>query len=243
LLRFLESHEITPLGEPAPVNVNVRIIAATNRDLEVLVREGRFREDLFYRLNVVRLNVPPLRERREEIPPLVHHFVGRIASEFSKGRVRVADDTMEYLVLYPWPGNVRQLQNEVRRMVALAETDDVLTPAALSAEIRPASPPVMRETPSGTEFAVPLTDKLASTLARIECEMIQAALRTHHGRVEAAAKALASRSNSPQSSSANPVVRSAATNAQDSRCLVDEQAAHVSFCSGLGSHGNRDRQK
>src|SRR6185436_13124896 len=101
-------------------NVDVRIIAATNRDLEQLVREGRFREDLFYRLNVIRLNIPPLRERRDEIPALVHHLVARAASEFSKGHVRVAEEAMEHLLLYSWPGNVRQLQNELRRMVALA---------------------------------------------------------------------------------------------------------------------------
>src|SRR5262249_10101773 len=101
LLRFLESGEINPLGEPSPFNVNVRILAATNRDLEELVQEGRFREDLFYRLNVVRLAIPPLRERRDEIPALVHHLTARAASEFGKGRVRVAEDTMEHLLLYP----------------------------------------------------------------------------------------------------------------------------------------------
>jgi len=188
LLRFLESGEINPLGEPSPFNVNVRILAATNRDLEELVQEGRFREDLFYRLNVVRLAIPPLRERRDEIPALVHHLTARAASEFGKGRVRVAEDTMEHLLLYSWPGNVRQLQNELRRMVALADNDSVLTPDVLSTEIRRAT--TLRHHANGTEIAVPLTDKLTPTISRIEREMIRLALRTHHGRVEAAARAL-----------------------------------------------------
>ena len=123
LLRFLETHEIHPLGEPQPVNVDVRVIAATNANLEQLVAEGRFREDLFYRLNVVRLKLPPLRERRDEIPPLVDHYLRKYGDEQKKGRLTLSDETLEYLLLYSWPGNVRQLANEVRRMVALAEPD------------------------------------------------------------------------------------------------------------------------
>jgi DNA-binding NtrC family response regulator len=189
LLRFLESGEICPLGEPSPFTVDVRIVAATNSNVEQLVHEGRFREDLFYRLNVIRLTIPPLRERRDEIPALVHHFVARAAAEFSKGRVRLAEETMEHLLLYPWPGNVRQLQNELRRMTALAETDALLTPAALAPEIRKTGK-LAPLTVAGQELAVPLNEKLMPTLARIEGEMIKVALRTHHGRVDAAAKAL-----------------------------------------------------
>jgi DNA-binding NtrC family response regulator/tetratricopeptide (TPR) repeat protein len=189
LLRFLESGEINPLGEPGPLTVNVRIIAATNANLEELVHAGRFREDLFYRLNVVRLTIPPLRERRDEIPALVHHFVQRAATEFSKGRVRVAEETMEHLLLYPWPGNVRQLQNELRRLVALAEPDTVLEPDALSQQIRRGIPKAARAVGAG-EIAVPLNDKLQPTISKIEREMIRVALRAHQGRVDAAAKAL-----------------------------------------------------
>jgi DNA-binding NtrC family response regulator len=189
LLRFLESGEICPLGEPSPFTVDVRIIAATNSNLEQLVQDGRFREDLFYRLNVIRLAIPPLRERRDEVPPLVHHFVARAATEFSKGRLRVAEETMEHLLLYPWPGNIRQLNNELRRMVALAEIDSVLTPSSLSLQVLRATP---KGTPrsAGEELAVPLHDKLMPTLSRIEREMIRVALHANHGRLEAAAKAL-----------------------------------------------------
>jgi DNA-binding NtrC family response regulator/tetratricopeptide (TPR) repeat protein len=190
LLRFLESGEICPLGEPSPFIVNVRVIAATNSNLEQLVQDGRFREDLFYRLNVIRLAIPPLRERRDEVPALVHHFVARAAAEFSKGRLRVAEETMEHLLLYPWPGNIRQLNNELRRMVALAEVDAVLTPASLSLQVLRAAPKPAPASAAGQELAVALQDKLMPTLSRIEREMIRMALGTHRGRLEAAAKAL-----------------------------------------------------
>jgi DNA-binding NtrC family response regulator/tetratricopeptide (TPR) repeat protein len=185
LLRFLESCEICPLGETTPFTVDVRVIAATNAKLEQAVKSGRFREDLFYRLHIVPLQVPPLRERRDEIPALVNHFVMRAAAEYHKGQIRIAENTMEQLLLFPWPGNVRQLQNELRRMVALAEPDAVLTPRALSPEIA-----VMRAEPAAASAASARAEKLSPTLARIEREMIKAALRDHHGKMEETAKAL-----------------------------------------------------
>src|SRR4029078_764998 len=136
LLRFLETHEIHPLGEPHPVTVDVRVIAATNARPEKLLAEGRFREDLFYRLNVVRLKLPPLRERREEIPPLIDHYLRTTTEEQQKGRLTLDDETLEYLMLYPWPGNVRQLMNEIRRIVAYADANSTITPALLSPEIQ-----------------------------------------------------------------------------------------------------------
>ena len=188
LLRFLESGEISPLGE-APLTVDVRIIAATNSDLELLVRENRFREDLFYRLNVVRLRIPPLRERRDEIPGLVNYFLRRAAAEFHKGQVRLAEETMEHMLFYRWPGNIRQLQNEIRRMVALADKDAVLMPSTLSEDIARARRPI-EQSFDGSEVVVPLHQKLLPAISRIEREMIKAALHEHRGRVEAAARAL-----------------------------------------------------
>ena len=135
LLRFLESREIQPLGEISPILVDVRVIAATNANLEELVDNGRFREDLYYRLNIIRLAIPPLRDRRDEIPALAHHFATKAAAEFKKGRIRIAEETIEHLILYEWPGNIRQLQNEIRRMVALADDDSILTPSKLSAQV------------------------------------------------------------------------------------------------------------
>ena len=170
---------------------NVRVIAGTNQNLAQLVREGRFRDDLFYRLNVG-LHIPPLRERREEIPKLTEHFLDRFAREFNKGRLRLADETMEYLVLYAWPGNVRQLQSEVRRLAALAETGAVLMPEHLHADIvasrrtRPASERELEP----TELVVCMDQPLAAATEHLERAMIQHAMRVCHGRVEQVAKIL-----------------------------------------------------
>jgi transcriptional regulator with PAS, ATPase and Fis domain len=190
LLRFLESGEIAPLGETGPVTIDVRIVAATNTNLEDAVRAGRFREDLFYRLNVVRLSLRPLRERRDEIPNFVNHFVVRAADEFKKGHLTVAEDTMERLLLYRWPGNVRQLYNELRRIVALAEPNSIITPDAIDDEILGALPIFHRPGVNGSELSISLRAKLLPTLARIECEMIKAALKEHGGKVNVVAKAL-----------------------------------------------------
>ena len=189
LLRFLESGEISPLGDPATSIVNVRIVAATNRNLAELVQQGRFREDLFYRLNVVRLNIKPLRERRDEIPAFVNHFATHAAQEFGKGYIQVAEETLERLLLYRWPGNVRQLQNELRRMVALVEPGATLEPDMIAEEIL-AALPLLRPLKRPQEITVPLHDKLPAAVARIEREMIKSALREHQGRVDEVAKAL-----------------------------------------------------
>ena len=191
LLRFLETHEIHPLSEPHPVKVDVRVIAATNASVEQLIAGGRFREDLFYRLNVVRLAIPPLRERREEIPPLVHHYVRKYADEQRKGRISVTDETLEYLLLFSWPGNVRQLANEIRRMIALAEPDAALTPALLSPEIqasrRTVAVPTLTADP---EVRVSLDQPLPVAVEKLEQLMVRRALDRTHGRVEEASKLL-----------------------------------------------------
>jgi DNA-binding NtrC family response regulator/tetratricopeptide (TPR) repeat protein len=189
LLRFLESSEICPIGEATPFRVNVRVVAATNSNVEQLVKDGRFREDLYYRLNVIRLRIPPLRERRDEIPALVGHFVAQSAAEFKKGDIRASEDVMEHLLLYRWPGNVRQLQNEIRRMVALAEPNSVLASRHLSEEVfnaRLAPRPIDDE----LEMVVPLKNKLVPTVSKIEHEMIRLALRDHRSNLDAAARAL-----------------------------------------------------
>jgi DNA-binding NtrC family response regulator len=189
-LRFLESGEINPLGETSPFTIDVRIVAATNANLEHLVEAGKFREDLYYRLNVVSIAVPPLRERRDEIPSLVHHFVAKAAAEFGKGRIRVAEETLEHLQLFAWPGNIRQLQNELRRMVALADVDAVLRPSALAAPIRHQEPTSVAIPQTTKQVSVALSEKLPPAISRIEREMIQAALHANSGRAEATAKAL-----------------------------------------------------
>jgi DNA-binding NtrC family response regulator len=192
LLRFLESGEIHPLGEPRPLAVDVRVVAATNANLEQLVEEGRFREDLFYRLNVVRLHVPPLRERREEIPPLVQHYLDLCSRESHKAGIRLADETMEYLILFKWPGNIRQLANEIRRMVALAESNAVLMPEHLSHEIAASrrTIPASERFIAPTEFVVRMDQPMSAAMEHLERSMIQYALKLSGGRVEDAAERL-----------------------------------------------------
>jgi DNA-binding NtrC family response regulator len=190
LLRFLETHEVHGLGEAQPVKVDVRVIAATNADLEALVAEGRFREDLFYRLNVVRLRVPALRERREEIPPLAEHYLRKAAEEQNKGRLTLDDETLEYLVLYSWPGNVRQLVNEVSRIAAYADADSTVTPALLSPEIRASRRTVRVQPGAEPEISIRLDQPLNDAIEMIERMMVLRALERAHGNYENAAKLL-----------------------------------------------------
>jgi two-component system response regulator AtoC len=125
LLRVLQEEEVRPLGESKARPVNVRVIAATARDLDAEVEAGRFRDDLFYRLNVVRLAVPPLRERPKDIPLLVDHFFAHFRDTLGKPLQSVSDDALERLVAYPWPGNIRELENVVERAVILASGDRI----------------------------------------------------------------------------------------------------------------------
>jgi formate hydrogenlyase transcriptional activator len=120
LLRVLQEQEFEPVGSSKTMRVDVRIIAATNRDLEAEARAGRFRSDLFFRLNVVPLKVPPLRERAADIPLLVAFFLSRFATKFGRRIERVERDTMDRLVGYGWPGNIRELQNVIERAVVLS---------------------------------------------------------------------------------------------------------------------------
>jgi DNA-binding NtrC family response regulator len=192
LLRFLESGEVHPIGETHPVRVDVRVIAATNANLDTLVSEGRFREDLFYRLNIVRLHLPPLRERRMEIPALAHHYVQKYAQEYMKGDLRLAEETMEYLVLYRWPGNIRQLANEMRRMAALCETGAVLMPEHLSPEIAASrrTIPASERTLDPNEVVVRLDQPLAAATEHLERAIIPYALKQCGGRMEETAAML-----------------------------------------------------
>jgi hydrogenase-4 transcriptional activator len=192
LLRFLESGEILPLGETKPQVVDVRIVAATNANLDQAVADGRFREDLFYRLNVIRINIPPLRERREEVPALVEYFLDKFGRELQKPMLRVADETLEYLVLYRWPGNVRQLANEIRRMVAMAEPGAVLMPAHLSDDIAASRRTVPAHTSPRlfNEVITRIDQPLSAAVEHIERAAIQRALSMTDGRLDEAAKML-----------------------------------------------------
>lgn len=192
LLRFLESNEVHPIGETQPVRVDVRVIAATNANLDALVAEGRFREDLFYRLNIVRLHLPALRERRVEIPALANHYLQKYAVEYGKNDLRLAEETMEYLVLYGWPGNVRQLANEMRRAAALCETGAVVMPEHLSPEIAATrrTIPASERTLEPTEVVVRLDQPLAAATEHLERTMVQYALKKCGGHMEETAALL-----------------------------------------------------
>jgi transcriptional regulator with GAF, ATPase, and Fis domain len=124
LLRVLQEREFERVGGRERIQVDVRVIAATNRNLTVAVADGTFRQDLFYRLNVFPIEVPPLRNRREDIPVLVEHFIGRCARKVGKAVRRVSKRTLDHLQSYPWPGNVRELQNVIERSVIVSDTDE-----------------------------------------------------------------------------------------------------------------------
>src|SRR5438093_1371681 len=162
-LRAVEQREVTPLGASRPVPVDVRIVAATNRNLDAEIRAGRFRTDLFYRLNVVHVELPPLRDRPEDVPLLVDHFVQRFSREYRVAPKRVVAEAMERLRTHPWPGNVRELQNAIERAFALSLADTITLddlPPALTG-------------PARTE---PLGDEVP-TLEEAERRLFAAALR------------------------------------------------------------------
>jgi DNA-binding NtrC family response regulator/tetratricopeptide (TPR) repeat protein len=189
LLRFLESGEVQPLGAVRAAKADVRIIAASNANLESGLEQGTFREDLFYRLNIIRFRIPPLRERREEILPLVNHFLRRFCEEYAKTSISVSERAAECLLLYRWPGNVRQLANELRRLVALADNGFVIQPEQLSPDILAGfrNPAPLR---SDKEVSVSLNQSIETAVEQLERSMLRHALANSGWRVDQAAKAL-----------------------------------------------------
>jgi two-component system response regulator HydG len=126
LLRAIQERRIKPVGGNEEVEVDIRLVCATNRDLPKLVREGRFREDLYYRINVVQISLPPLRDRREDVPELAEYFLARFAARTARSAPRLTDEALEVLVRHPWPGNVRELENVMQRAVQFC-TDGLVT--------------------------------------------------------------------------------------------------------------------
>ena len=185
LLRFLEQGEVLPVGDTRPQRVDVRVVAATNVDLESRVSEGKFREDLFYRLSVIHMHVPPLRERREEIPHLSTFFLREACDRLGKPGVRLNAETLDLFDTFPWPGNVRQLRNEVQRAVAMAPPAGLITPDLLSAAFGNRGLRVDTNSPSRHRQPT-----LAAAVEKIEREMIQAALQRASGNISESARLL-----------------------------------------------------
>ena len=156
LLHVLQDREFTKLGSNRTVTVDVRIIAATNRELEAMIRAGQFREDLYYRLQVIEIHVPPLRERRDEILPLVEFFLMRYAARYGRPAARPSARLRDAFVQYPWPGNVRELENVIKRFVILQDENMVLNELQRqrSAEL-PLAPPLPVQAPMPVYAAPP----------------------------------------------------------------------------------------
>jgi DNA-binding NtrC family response regulator len=184
LLRFLEQGEVLPVGDTRPQRVDVRVVAATNADLEQRVAQGNFREDLFYRLSVIRIHVPPLRERREEIPHLATFFVREASERLSKPGVRLSQETLDLFDAFDWPGNVRQLRNEIQRAVAMAMPGGVVTPELLT----PALAATME--PPETIRSRSRRKSLASAVEELERDMIENALGRAAGNISETARSL-----------------------------------------------------
>ena len=180
LLRVLQEGEIKPLGSNKTIKVDVRVIAATNKDLQAEVKAGRFREDLFYRLSVFPIELPPLRDRREDIPELVHFFIRKYAARIGKRIRGMADATLAKLMQADFPGNIRELENEIERMITLADDNTLLTDELLSARFRQ---PV-------THFTLSDRTNLKEAISALEQTMIARALEQTSGNILRAADSL-----------------------------------------------------
>jgi transcriptional regulator with PAS, ATPase and Fis domain len=172
LLRVLEDRKICRVGGNTLIPVDFRLIAATNRDLEAMVADGRFREDLYYRLNVFSITVPPLRERREDIPLLAEHFLRKFAHSMNKAVTGIQQDALNRLVAFDWPGNVRELQNAMERAVLVCA----------GKEIQPGDLPF--------HTARPEEPSANKTLASMEKDHIKRVLEETHGNISQAARLL-----------------------------------------------------
>ncbi len=193
LLRVLQEKEFERLGGTETIRANIRLIAATNRDLEKMVREGKFREDLYYRLNVVPIFLPPLRERKEDIPLLVKRFLEIAAEENGKKVTYISDEAMEYLMNYGWPGNVREFENAITRAVILCK-GDTITPDLFPIPGNKAQPVLQNFNPpdplSSLEDEEEPSVSLPDRVEKIEKKMIQEVLEKTRGSQRQAAKQL-----------------------------------------------------
>jgi DNA-binding NtrC family response regulator len=192
LLRFLEQGEIMPVGDTRPQRIDVRVLAATNADLEQRVGEGRFREDLYYRLSVIRIRVPPLRERRDEIPHLAMFFLRETSERLAKPDIELSPAVLSVFSEYLWPGNVRQLRNEIQRAVALSAPGGTISLDHLSPELAHITDPHMPAAAAapGSRNAALSAPSLAAAVERVERELIQSTLDRTQGNISETARVL-----------------------------------------------------
>jgi transcriptional regulator with PAS, ATPase and Fis domain len=196
LLRVLQEGTFIPVGGTAVREVDVRVIAATHKDLGEMVKKGEFREDLFYRINVIRIQVPPLRERRDDLPILIDHFMKKHRREGQRARA-LANDALAVLQAYHWPGNIRELENEIERLLVLGGDQDVLPGDLISSRIRDAVSPTSGAAFSqGAKSNLVLAGKLNDAVEALEKEMISQGLaRTRHNKSRLSRELGISRSN------------------------------------------------
>jgi DNA-binding NtrC family response regulator len=183
LLRVLQERRFERVGGTEPVEVDVRVIAATHRDLEAMIKDGKFRDDLYYRLNVIRIELPPLRDRPEDIRLLAIHFCQKFARP-GQPPAEISPEAMEVLLKCPWPGNVRQLENAIERACVTAR-DGVIRPANLPADVSRRSDV---KHPFQVDLSRTLPDQLAELTAAFEERYIRKALRRTRGHVGKCAK-------------------------------------------------------
>ncbi|HUU33704.1 MAG TPA: sigma 54-interacting transcriptional regulator [Vicinamibacterales bacterium] len=192
LLRFLEESEILPVGATKPQQVDVRVLAATNADLEQRVSEGKFREDLYYRLSVIRIHIPPLRQRSDEIPHMATFFLREAADRLAKPDVRLSPEVLSLFATYWWPGNVRQLRNEVQRAVALAAPGSTVIPEHLSPDLTTEAPTTQNGA-GGVGAGTPRLQSgqtLANLVDEVERALIEETLAKSAGNIAESARTL-----------------------------------------------------
>src|SRR5689334_10956553 len=196
LLRVLQEGTFIPVGGTSGREVDVRVIAATHKDLGEMVKKGEFREDLFYRINVIRIQVPPLRERRDDLPILIDHFMRKHRRDGQRARA-LSSDALQVLQAYHWPGNIRELENEIERLLVLGGDQDVLPGDLISSRIRDAVSPTSGAAFSGGAKAnLVLAGKLNDAVEALEKEMISQGLtRTRHNKSRLSRELGISRSN------------------------------------------------
>ena len=209
LLRAIQEGEVDPVGSRKPVKVNIRLISATNKNMIEMVKQGQFREDLYYRLNVYPVMVPALRDRKDDIPALVNHFITKLSAEEGRKVHGIAPHALEMLKLYAWPGNVRQIENTIFRAIVLCETEtldvadfpqiaalvegyDVTIPAAPVLMPKKIEPARAGQVSDGNALGVPIVTEGGHirTLEEVEADMIKLAMHRYRGQMSEVARKL-----------------------------------------------------